>query len=134
VDDEYRDGGVHQAVVDGVQEQREIDSPDGTGGERSAQACERERRERLGIGIAVRLRNHHRRPDEVGRNDACGGDDRLVCDDPSDHPAERDRDQGRVGRAHTALATADREQVDEARDDGLRAGHDQAPRGTVGPL
>jgi hypothetical protein len=50
------------------------------------------------------------------------------------HAAGGDRDQGPVGGAEAALSTADGEREDEAREDGLGAGHDEAPRGAVGTL
>jgi hypothetical protein len=68
VTDQGRDRAVHQAEVDRVEEQGGIGHTDGAGGEHAAEAGERERRERLGAGVAVGLRDHHRRRDKVGRH------------------------------------------------------------------
>jgi hypothetical protein len=125
--DEERDRAVHQAEVHRVEEQRDVEDSDGTGRERAAEAREGEGCERLGPGVAVGLGHHHRRADQIGRNDARRGDDRFMHGDPSDDPDSSDGDHAPLGGAHAAFAATDREQEDEAGHGGLGAGHDEAP-------
>jgi hypothetical protein len=49
--DEQRDRAVHQAVVDGVQHQRDVGGADGTGGECAAEARERECHQRPATAV-----------------------------------------------------------------------------------
>ena len=79
-----------------------MERTNGAGGERAADAGERDVASVAGAGIPVRFRDHHRRSDEVGHHDAGGGDDRLVGYDPPDHAGARERDHDRLGRAQAS--------------------------------
>jgi hypothetical protein len=83
------------------------------------------------VRIAIGLRHHHRDRAQVGHDHADDRHDRLPREHPADDATAGDRDHREVERCQAALPTPDRQEEDEAGEERLAGGEQQAPRGPV---
>ena len=125
-------GQVGADDVGRVDEEPEVQRPDGDERARPARGAHDVGRERLGVRVGVRLRHHHDDGHEIREHHADRGDGRVAGHVPADHAGRGDREQHDVEPARAPDTPADREEQDEERSEQLRDGHEQAPRASVG--